>query len=622
MSTGRSLSASPDAIPEQVPVFTFALAAVSVPALMLVIPVGGCGEFGRNLTAYVCAETLVLIDCGIQMPDDLSPGIDHFVCDVSALIERFGLPHAVVLTHGHEDHVGGVYHLLRTLERPIPIYGRPLALRLCHNRLRRNGVAAKLFDPRPLAPGQLLHLSAHSSDEQPDPPGLVVLPLAVPHSIPEACSLLLTGPIRPSQLVTDFSGALTLPQTLPDDTRTVLHTGDFKVVAETVRFEPRPSPLPPIDLLVGDSTNALSVGSSGDEKIVEDSLQAVLAGQKGRVAVTLFSSHIERITHFAKSCERHGRRLCLLGRGLHEAVDAAESVGALKLPASLLCTPDEAALLPRHQVALLCTGTQGESVAALGKLVAALEPNSGAAFGKLRLQSGDTVVLAARAIPGNERAVSRLADRLVLHGISVISGPLYAVSGHGYRDELRWLLETFAPKTLLPVHGGARQLAAHAEIAASLGIPALCQTNGDVISVGSRAEVIDHIPCPGIAIEGITVGEVGTETLRTRRLIHTTGIVVIAAVLNQPRRLTVRAIGIADAGTKLQALCEQAARQAESVLHAHLTQATDGSPDLYDLERAIGRVVRSVFRVARGIKPTVVCLLGDSPAPPSEDLLS
>lgn len=621
MSTGHGLSASPDAIPQLVPVFTFGLAAASVPALMLVIPVGGCGEFGRNLTAYVCAETLVLVDCGIQMPDDLSPGIDHFVCDLSALIARFGVPHAVVLTHGHEDHVGGVYHLLRTLERPIPVYGRPLALRLCHNRLRRNGVAAKLFDPRPLVPGQILHLSATLSDEQPDAPGLTILPLAVPHSIPEACSLLITGPLRPSQLVPDSSGKLELADPLPDDARTVLHTGDYKVVAETVRFEPRPRPLPPIDLLVGDSTNALSNGNSGDEQVVEDSLQAVLASHKGRVAVTLFSSHIERISHFAKSCERHGRRLCLLGRGLHDAMDAAESVGAIKLPSSLLCTPDEAALLPRHQVALLCTGTQGESVAALGKLVAALEPNTSPPFGKLRLQAGDTVVLAARAIPGNERAVSRLADRLVLHGISVVSGPLYAVSGHGYRDELRWLLETFAPKTLLPVHGGARQLAAHAEIAASLGIPALCQSNGDVISIGSRVEVIDHIACPAVAIEGSTVGEVGSETLRTRRLLCSTGIVLIASVLGQPRRLTVRAVGISDAGPKLQALCDQAARQAESVLHTHLDRTSNGSSDLYELERSIGRVVRSVFRVARGIKPTVVCLLGESPAPPSEDLL-
>lgn len=581
---------------------------------MLVIPVGGCGEFGRNLTAYVCAETLVLVDCGIQMPDDLSPGVDHYVSDLSALQARFGLPHAVVLTHGHEDHVGAVYHLLRTVEKPIPIYGRPLALRLCHNRLRRNGVAAKLFHPLPITPGQPLHLSSSS---QSDPLGLVVVPLAVPHSIPEACSLLLCGPLRASQLVPGPDGVPMLPSSLPTDARTILHTGDFKVIAETARFAPRPQPLPPIDLLVGDSTNAMSMGSSGDEHIVEEALHTVLGSRQGRVAITLFSSHIERISHIARSCQQLGRRLCLLGRGLHDAVEAAESVGALKLPPSLLCGPDEAASLPRREVALLCTGTQGESVAALGKLVAALEPGAPAAFGKLRLSAGDTVVLAARAIPGNERPVSRLADRLVAHGLEVLSGPLYAVSGHGYRDELRWLLTTFAPKTLLPVHGGPRQLAAHAEIAASLGIPALCQHNGDVIELGERALVVDHLPCPGLAIEGYTVGEVGPDTLKVRRLLAQTGLVVVAAVQGAPHKLTVRTIGISDAGPRLQALCEQAARQAEAAL---ASLSTDPTLTSHELERALGRVVRNVFKVARGVKPLVLCALGDEP-PPLESLL-
>jgi len=579
---------------------------------MLVIPVGGCGEFGRNLTAYVCAETLVLVDCGIQMPDDLSPGVDHFVSDVTTLLSRFGPPHAVVLTHGHEDHVGAVYHLLRSLGTPVPIYGRPLALRLCHNRLRRNGVASKLFDPRPLEPGEPLLLSALL---EPDPLGLVVVPLAVPHSIPEACSLLLSGPLRASHLEPDGDGRLALPSSLPAPARTVLHTGDYKVIAETERFAPRPLRLPPIDLLVGDSTNAMSTGNSGDEHIVESALQSVLASRQGRVAVTLFSSHIERISHFARSCQEHGRRLCLLGRGLHDAVEAAESVGALRLPASLLCGPDEAATLPPSQVALLCTGTQGETVAALGKLVAALSPDSPATFGKLRLSAGDTVVLAARAIPGNERAISRLADRLADHRIEVLTGAMYAVSGHGYRDELRWLLETFTPQTLLPVHGGPRQLAAHAAIATSLGIPALVQHNGDVVELPEQgpARVIDHLPCPGLAIEGTTVGEVGPDTLKTRRLLAQTGLCIIAPVLGQPQRLVVRAIGISDPGPRLDALCELAAQQAESVLHA-----VPGAPlpPHHELERALSRVVRSVFRAARGIKPIVVCSLGDSSSSP------
>lgn len=571
---------------------------------MLVIPVGGCGEFGRNLTAYYCAETLVLVDCGIQMPDDLAPGVDHFVSDLSALVERFGPPHSVVLTHGHEDHVGAVYHLLRSLGTPVPIYGRPLALRLCQNRLRRNGVAMKLFDPRPIAPGEPLHLS---SSREPDPEGLLVTPLAVPHSIPEACALLLSGPIRPSQL---SQGKL--PTVPPPKTRSVLHTGDFKVIADTVRFGPRPEPLPAIDLLVGDSTNALSSGNAGDEKIVEEALFDLLQTRRGRVAVTLFSSHIERIGHFARSCGQLGRRLCLLGRGLHDALDAAEAVGALRLPSSLLCSPDEAASLPPSEVALLCTGTQGETVAALGKLVAALAPGSPPPFGKLRLQPGDCVVLAARAIPGNERAISRLADRLVAHRVEVVSGPIYSVSGHGYRDELSWLLQTFLPRTLLPVHGGPRQLTAHADIARSLGIPALVQHNGDVIELGDegQAQVVGQLPSGGLAVEGTTVGEVGPETLRMRRLVAQTGLVVIGLVHGQPQRLSVRTIGIADAGPALDSLCHKAARLGEELL-ATLSQ-TPSPVELQDVERSVGRAVRGLFRVARGVKPMVLCVLAEN----------
>lgn len=574
---------------------------------MLVIPVGGCGEFGRNLTAYFCAQTLVLVDCGIQMPDDLSPGIDHIVPDLSALLARFGPPSAVVLTHGHEDHVGAVYHLLRTLGTPIPIYGRPLALRLCQNRLRRNGVAMKLFDPRPLLPGEPLFLSSAS---EPDAQGLHVTPLAVPHSIPEACSILLRGPLRPSQLIDGNP-----PSALPQNVRSVLHTGDFKVIADTVRFAPRPEPLPCIDLLVGDSTNSLSAGSSGDERIVEEALFDVLKTRPGRVAVTLFSSHIERIGHFARSCQQLGRRLCLLGRGLHDALDAAEAVGALRLPSSLLCTPDEAAALSPNEVALLCTGTQGESVAALGKLVAGLSPDSAPPFGKLRLSAGDCVVLAARAIPGNERAIARLADRLVAHRVEVVSGPHYSVSGHGYRDELKWLLQTFAPRTLLPVHGGPRQLAAHAEIAHSLGIPALVQHNGDILELtdAGTVQVVGQLPSPGLAVEGTTVGEVGQDTLRLRRQLAQTGLVIVAQVFGKPHRLAVRAVGISDPGPQLDALCQKAARLGEEVIAA-LRGTEPTPPDLHELERAVGRAVRGVFRVARGIKPMVQCVLCENSA--------
>ena len=340
---------------------------------------------------------------------------------------------------------------------------------------------------------------------------------------------MLRGPLRPSQLI-DGNHRARCHKT----SAACCNTGDFKVIADTVPFCAAPEPLPRIDLLVGDSTNSLSAGSSGDERIVEEALFDVLKTCPGRVAVTLFSSHIERIGHFARSCQQLGRRLCLLGRGASRCARCSGSGGGTAASFVAAVHPDEAAALSPNEVALLCTGTR-ESVAALGKLVAGLSPDSAPPFGKLRLSAGDCVVLAARAIPGNERAIARLADRLVAHRVEVVSGPHYSVSGHGYRDELKWLLQTFAPRTLLPVHGGPRQLAAHAEIAHSLGIPALVQHNGDIIELtdAGTVQVVGQLPSPGLAVEGTTVGEVGQDTLRLRRQLAQTGLVIVAQVFGK-----------------------------------------------------------------------------------------
>ncbi|HMU38856.1 MAG TPA: ribonuclease J [Pseudomonadota bacterium] len=582
---------------------------------MFVIPVGGCGEFGRNLTSYVCEETHVVVDCGIQMPDDLSPGVDHFVPDLSSLFDHFGPPHAVFLTHGHEDHVGAVYYLLRTLDRPIPVYGRPLALKLCEKRLRRSGVPQRLFDPRPLSLKQPLFVSAHPGI---DSVGLSVTPLGVPHSIPDACSLLLEGPKR--LLTAPFDSAQSALSS--SRTYTVLHTGDFKVEGGSTFADP--SECPPIDLLVGDSTNALVPGFSPEESLVEQALGEVLRTRKGRVAVTLFSSHIERIAHFAHNCLRYGRRLCLLGRGLHDAVEAARSVSLLTFPDSLLCSPDQAAELPKEQVALLCTGTQGESVAAFAKLVASLPEDSPSLYGTFRLQKGDTVVLSARAIPGHERPISRLADRLVAHGIEFLSGHPFAVSGHGFADDLEWLLRRFLPRALLPVHGGPRQLWAHGEIARRLCIPVLTATNGDVIRLSQVSQVsgeladeapsalahmVGHLPTRALAVEGNTTGQIGPETLRVRQKLAQVGLVVVSPISFAPLRFAVRTVGVSDPGPVHEDLCRQASRLAQAILK-NVSLEELSQDERAPLEHTIARAVRGLFRTVYGKKTLVLCMLG------------
>lgn len=546
---------------------------------MLVIPFGGCGEFGRNVTAYVAGGTMLLVDCGIQMPDDTSPGVDHLIPDFAPLFARFGPPAALFLTHGHEDHIGAVGYLLRSLPSPLPVYGRPLTLHLAERRLDRLGVEKSARDFRELVPGQAITVGDDYS------PAFSVTPLAMPHSIPEACALLVASH--------EADGV----------SRRVLHTGDYKL------DEMGPLQLDvPIDLVVGDSTNAGVDGRTGSERAVSEAL-AALAEDKtrdGRLAVALFSSHIERIVHFAEACKRGGRKLCLLGRGLHDATAAAARAGVLSMPDNVLCSIDEASTLPPRMVALLCTGTQGERVAALGRLVAALEPGSRPAFGALRLSAGDTVILSARTIPGHERPVGRLIDRMILAGIEVLSGAPYTVSGHGSRDDLRELLRAARPRALLPVHGSMRQLHAHASLAEEMGIPALRCLDGDVIDLGEPITVTERIRAEALCVDGHTVGEVGQETLRMRLRLQFTGVVAVAPDPTSPDRFVVQTLGIADAGPALDALCREAA---DSAAEAVRGLREKGGREGAAMTAAIRRAVRNTFARRRGVKPTVLPVL-------------
>ncbi len=628
----------------------------SVPR-MRVIPLGGCGEFGRNLTAYVAAEQLLIVDCGIEMPDDLSPGVDSFVPDLGELLRRFGMPTAVLLTHGHEDHIGAVGHLLTTVGQAVPVYGRPLTLRLCENRMRRHGVPRRLYDLRRLHPDQPVWFGlrrAHGQEE-----GILVTPLAVPHSIPESCALLIQGPLRGEQIGLDTSagnrsgggssGPLRAPNPLPPGVFSVLHTGDYKLeefatslglAGRTAGSGSAPdggagfTPGLHIDLLVGDSTNAMVPGRSGSESAVAEALSELLFDPQstGRVAVTLFSSHILRISEFAQSCVRAGRRLCLLGRGLKDAVAAATDCGVLALPPALLCTAGEAAELPPAQVALLCTGSQGEAAAALGRLVAALSPEVPSPFPPLRLSAGDTVVLAARAIPGHERVLSRLCDRLVDAGVRVLSGARFSASGHACRDELAALLTEVKPQALLPVHGTPRQLEAHAGLAEELGFSALRCRDGDVIELrasgpGGRVEFFrdkaERLQAGHLAVEGSSVGEVGPATLRERRRLAHTGLVVVAPGPAGLPSLLVRSIGVSEPGPALDALYaaaaaagsaalgESARRSSLSPSPSAAAAAANASRAALDDETAaaVARAVRRTFAQHRGKKPTVLSLL-------------
>ncbi len=516
------------------------------------MPLGGCGEFGRNLTVYDAGNALLCVDCGGQIPDEEAPGVDLFIPDFAYLAARGSDVVGWVLTHAHEDHIAALPHALAVA--PAPIYARPLTLALLEGSVD----ASQL---RPLVPGAVRQLGPFTVEA-----------LHVAHSIPDACALAIS-----------VGG------------RRIVHTGDLKLdpaaVAATDVERLRALGDAGVDLLVADSTNAMRPGRSGSETDVARALVRELESARGRIAFSFFSSSVQRIATVFDACARLGRRVCIEGRGLREMVTAALKVGALRPAAALLVDADVAATLPPPSVAYLLTGSQGEPRAALGRVAAGEHPY-------VTLGRGDTLVLSSRPVPGNERAVARVVDRILALGVRVVDAPELHASGHAAQEELRELLRLVRPRTLLPVHGGRRQLFAHADLAEAMGVPSFVLVDGDVLALeddGARL-LQERVPAGRVPLEGTRVGDVDAETLRMRRRLAGDGVVVVAEVRGAMR---VTALGVAAEAT-LAAIIAEAEAAAE---------AARRDPGGLDVPTAVQRAVARVFVAARGKKPRVVTMV-------------
>ena len=516
------------------------------------MPLGGCGEFGRNLTVYDAGDALLCVDCGGQIPDDEAPGVDLFIPDFAYLASRASEVVGWLLTHAHEDHIAALPHALAVA--PAPVYARPLTLAL----LRDSIDASQL---RPLVPGAARQLGPFTVEA-----------LAVAHSIPDACAVVIS-----------VGG------------RRIVHTGDLKLdpaaVAPTDVERLRAVGNEGVDLLVADSTNATRPGRSGSESDVARALVAELERAPGRIAFTFFSSSVQRIATVFDACARVGRKVCVEGRGLREMVAAAMSIGALRPAADLLVAPDVAATMPPARVALLLTGSQGEPRAALGRVASGEHP-------LLSLGRGDTLVLSSRPVPGNERAIARVVDRILALGVRVVDAPALHASGHAAQDELRELMQLVRPRTLLPIHGGRRQMFAHADLAESLGVPSFVLVDGDVLELhddGARLAA-ERVPAGRVSLEGTQVGDVDADTLRMRRRLAYDGVVLVADVAG---KLRVTTLGVA-AESALAPIVAEAEAAAE---------AARKDPEGLDIATAVKRAVSRTFVAARGKKPRIMVLV-------------
>jgi ribonuclease J len=462
-----------------------------------VVPLGGLGEFGMNMMAVSWGDTLVLIDAGVMFPDPELLGVDLVIPDLSYLEQRAVKASAVVLTHGHEDHIGALPHVLRLVDGPI--YATPLTLALVEPKLEEHGIdAAGRLEP--VQPGGTVRVGE-----------LEIEFLRVTHSIPDAIALAIHTPVG-----------------------TLVHTGDFKIdqtpldgrLFDFHRFTELGAQ--GVLALFADSTNIERPGVTGSEADVIEPFEEVFASTRGKLIVTAFATSIYRMQILADLAQRFGRKLAFVGRGMIEHSQIAQRLGYLQLPPNLVIRDADVRSHDPARVLCVTTGSQGEPMAALSRIAVNDHRH-------VSVEPEDRVVFSARAIPGNEKAIDRVVNHLARRGAEVVmpGRKRLHVSGHGSEEELKLMLSLVRPRVFVPIHGEYRQRSRYARLASRVVPPSggltsvLLVENGDVMRFDAEGgRVVDRAPTGRVLIDGPGAGEVADEVLRDRRHLAEDGLIV------------------------------------------------------------------------------------------------
>ena len=468
-----------------------------------VLALGGLGEIGKNMTVLEYEGRIVVIDCGLMFPTTEMLGIDLVLPDFAYLRENADRIEAIVLTHGHEDHIGALPWVLRELplDRPPPVYGGPLTIALALSKLEEH----KLDDVE-------VHETGHGDTVKAGP--FEVELIHVSHSIPDSCAAAVTC-----------------------DVGTVLITGDYK-------FDQTPVDGPPTDasrlaelgregllLLCGDSTNADRVGTAPSEATVGPVLEEIFSRCEGRIVITSFASNVHRLQQVFDAAIALDRRVSVVGRSMRKTLSIARNLGHANVPEGLLVSPKEIDSFPDEQLVVLTTGSQGEPLSALRRMSHGEHP-------RVTLHSGDTVIFSATPIPGNERAVNETVDRLYQIGATVITAqdaPVHA-SGHGWTEELKLMLNLTTPRYVMPIHGDHKRLFLHSRLAESVGIEpdAIFRgRNGLPLEIDeSGARFGEEEQSGMVFVDGVDVGDIEDVALRDRRALSGDGIFIVVATVS------------------------------------------------------------------------------------------
>ncbi|MDP2317941.1 MAG: ribonuclease J [Acidobacteriota bacterium] len=466
-----------------------------------VVPLGGLGEFGLNMMAISCGDTTIVVDAGAMFPEADQLGVDLIIPDMAYLESRKGQVKALVLTHGHEDHMGAVPYLLPHLDGPI--YGTPLALAFAGKKLEEHEL-----DPKTVAvkPGDVIPIGPFTLEF-----------LRVTHSMPDCVAVV----IRTPQGVLLHTGDFKVDQTPMDGEAFDLH-GFARLGAEGVLA------------MFCDSTNIDRRGYTGSEKEVEDGFEEVFTSTEGKIIVAAFASSLYRLQIVADLAAQFDRKLAFIGRGMTTNSQIAQRLGHLHLQSGVVIKDSDVGVFPAQDVVCLVTGSQGEANAALSRI--AINDHR-----HVKLAEGDRVVLSARAIPGNEKSIGRVMNHLARRGVDVVteSTKHVHVSGHGAEEEIKLVLSLVRPRYLIPVHGEFRHLARHANVArfVTRGLPTAVEVitaeDGDVVRFDAEGgRIADKAPAGRVLIDGTRVGEVDDEVLRDRRHISVDGIIMPVVAIN------------------------------------------------------------------------------------------
>lgn len=537
------------------------------------IPLGGLGEVGRNMMLFGYDDQYIIIDCGVMFPDSSMIGVDFIIPDMTFLLGKEADILGVFVTHAHEDHIGALVHLFKVIAN-VPVYATQLTAGMIETRLVRGNV----FDKTKINvtnAGETVQVGPFKVDF-----------IHVTHSIPDAVAFAIHTPVGTVVVTGDFKFDLTPIDGWGADISKLAAIGDKGVLA-----------------LFSDSTNSEKSGWTPTEREITPTFERVFETAPGRIIISSFSSLLSRLQQVTDIARRYDRKICIVGTSMIDNVNLAKKLGYLEMPKECTVSLEEALTLPDHKVVILCTGSQGEPTAILGRL-------STGKYYAFSIKEGDTVVFSSHPIPGNEEQVSAVINRLIRMGANVIYDSLWSVhvSGHACADEMKMMISLIRPKYLVPVHGELRQLTRHKVLGMMMDIPEenifVIENGQTIVFEGGTAKLGAKVPASIVLVDGTNVGDMNADILYQRERLADSGVVVVTLILNRGNNSLIREPKIIHEGLMTDREMTSYQEELDELIASTIAKKNGQSQEA--LEKNLEQVLRKFFYTTTGRAPWII----------------